>query len=108
MKDINKYGAHVMKSWFPPKIKKYRTDLSIMGFGLAGESGEVMEHLKKYLRDGTLNEEALKKELGDVVFYWARICRYFGFSPSSVLDAQIEKTKGRKKRGTQRGSGDNR
>jgi NTP pyrophosphatase (non-canonical NTP hydrolase) len=79
-----------------------------MACGLAEEAGEVLGKIKKQYRDGELDEKALKKELGDVVFYWARICRYYGFSPSSVLDANVEKIRGRKKRGTQHGNGDNR
>ena len=108
MKDINKYGRHVVKAWFPAKLKKVDPALVVMALGLGGEAGEVQEHIKKFVRDGVLDRPALKKELGDVVYYWARICRYFGFSPSSVLDVQIEKCKGRRKRGTVRGNGDNR
>jgi len=108
MKDINKYGNYTLKAWFPAKMKKADVSLVVMALGLGGEAGEVQEHIKKFFRDGVLDRPALKKELGDVVYYWARLCKYFGFSPSSVLDAQIAKTKGRKKRGTGHGSGDNR
>lgn len=108
MKDIDKFGNHVVKMWMPYKNKKADIGLFIMALGLGGEAGEVMEHIKKLYRDGELDKKALKKELGDVVYYWARICRKFGFSPSSVLDANIEKLNSRNKRGTRRGNGDNR
>jgi NTP pyrophosphatase (non-canonical NTP hydrolase) len=68
----------------------------------------VQEKIKKFVRDGNLDIENLKKELGDVAFYWARICRHFDLYPSEVLQANIEKLVSRKERGTQRGSGDNR
>jgi NTP pyrophosphatase (non-canonical NTP hydrolase) len=68
----------------------------------------VQEHIKKYIRDGNLDRDALKKELGDAVYYWARICRYFDFEPSEVLQANIEKLESRRKRGVLRGDGDNR
>ena len=79
-----------------------------MTMGLAGEVGEVTEHIKKYYRDGVLDMSALKKELGDVAFYWARLCMYFGKKPSEILAKNVDKLEGRVARGTTRGNGDNR
>jgi NTP pyrophosphatase (non-canonical NTP hydrolase) len=52
--------------------------LSYPALGLAGEAGEVAEHAKKVIRDdgGAVTEErrgALKKELGDVLWYVAQL-----------------------------------
>lgn len=80
--------------------------LFIMATGIAGESGEVSEILKKHVRDGDLNRDALKKELGDVLHYWARIAREFGITPTEVMYDNIEKIASRKERGTFHGSGD--
>lgn len=44
-------------------------ELSYLGLGLAGESGEVVELIKKRLRDGSLDVERLCDELGDVAYY---------------------------------------
>jgi NTP pyrophosphatase (non-canonical NTP hydrolase) len=82
--------------------------LTIMSFGLAGETGEVMELLKKRIRDGKFDRDSLIKELGDVAYYWARICQHFNVSPSEVLKINMEKLLDRKARGVMRGSGDNR
>lgn len=83
-------------------------NLAIMSLGLAGETGEVIEKIKKILRDGTYDEENIVKELGDVVYYWARLCRFFGKQPSEVIAANVDKLESRKARGVLRGSGDNR
>ena len=83
-------------------------ELSIMTLGLVGESGEVAEHIKKALRDNHLNGAELKKELGDVIFYWARLCIFFGFQPSEVLKLNIDKLESRRDRGVLRGDGDHR
>lgn len=45
--------------------------LSYLGLGLAAESGEVADHIKKLLRDGVLDRASLIEELGDVIYYWA-------------------------------------
>ena len=82
--------------------------LAIMSLGAAGETGEVIEHVKKFLRDGNLDLEALKLELGDMVYYWARLCKFFNLEPSEVIAANVRKLESRKARGTIRGSGDNR
>lgn len=118
MKDIDEYGEYTVQRWFSAgevnkdeetyELKGIGRSLIIMGFGLAGEVGEVIEHLKKLFRDGTFDADLIKKELGDVVFYWARLCRYFGWQPSEIIAANIDKLEGRVARGTMRGSGDNR
>lgn len=91
-------------------IKKGQAErnLAIMSLGLAGETGEVIEKIKKILRDGTYDEDNIIKELGDVVYYWARLCRFFGKQPSEVIAANVRKLESRKSRGVLRGSGDNR
>jgi NTP pyrophosphatase (non-canonical NTP hydrolase) len=107
--DIDGYSAWAKKMWFSTGGKDpAERDITIASLGLAGEVGEVMELLKKRVRDGTFDEVNLKKELGDVIFYWARLCEMFGLTPSEVLQANIEKNESRKARGTQRGSGDDR
>ncbi len=80
----------------------------VMTLGLAGEIGEVMEYIKKYVRDGTVDSELLKKEFGDVLYYWCMLVRRFGYTSTEVIEANVEKLTGRLARGTQRGSGDSR
>lgn len=109
MKDIDQYGQYTVDNWFSADSN---TDpvrsLTIMTLGLAGETGEVIEKIKKKFRDNTLDLDLLKKELGDVAFYWARICREFGLQPSEVLATNIKKLNDRRARGVSHGSGDNR
>ena len=117
--DIDAYGRYTVHRWFSAGEEADRNNetyekqgagksLTIMSMGLAGETGEVLEKVKKLFRDGTYDEANIKKELGDVVFYWARLCKYFGFQPSDVIGSNIDKLEGRVERGTMRGSGDNR
>jgi NTP pyrophosphatase (non-canonical NTP hydrolase) len=117
--NIDSFGEYTVQHWFSagdaadPKTEDFDhqgcgRSLTIMALGLAGEAGEVLEKIKKLVRDSTYDRDALKKELGDILFYWARICRYFGFQPSEVIGANIDKLDDRRARGTMRGSGDNR
>lgn len=85
--------------------------LTYASLGLTGESGEVAEKVKKHLRDQGPEPEfdlALTKELGDVLFYVARVARERRISLSHVVAACTEKLRSRKARGKLRGSGDDR
>lgn len=110
-RDIDAYVDFVESRWSShPGVQPNNElrDLCIMGFGLGGECGGVQEKLKKYVRDDFLDLDKLRKELGDVLFYWTKICTRFGFLPSEVIAANKEKLNGREARGTLRGSGDDR
>lgn len=76
--------------------------------GLAGETGEIAEKIKKYYRDGVIDKKDLQKEFGDVIFYWFALHGAMGMDPSKSIEANMIKLSDRKNRGVLRGSGDNR
>ena len=60
--------------------------------GLAGESGEVIDHLKKgILHRHGLDDAKLKEEIGDVCWYIAGLCSVFGFDLGEIMQANIDK-----------------
>lgn len=88
-------------------------DQTIFAMGISGEAGEVLEKWKKIVayKDGQITKEdiaEIKKELGDVVWYIAVLAESLGLSFSEVMQVNIDKLESRKRRGTQRGAGDNR
>jgi len=77
--------------------------------GLVGEAGEVAEKIKKYFRDNTkVSQKEIIKELGDVVFYATALSNYFYSNLSEVMQTNMDKLNDRARRGTIKGSGDNR
>ena len=81
--------------------------------GLAGETGEVAEKIKKVLRDnnGVVDEgrrQEIMKELGDVLWYIAQLATELGLSLDEIAELNIKKLNSRKKRNKISGSGDNR
>ncbi|MEK7497475.1 MAG: nucleoside triphosphate pyrophosphohydrolase family protein [Patescibacteria group bacterium] len=81
--------------------------------GLAGETGEVLEKIKKIFRDKkgkVLKEDRveLEKELGDALWYLSQLSTELGIKLSDVAKMNIEKLKSRKQRDKIHGSGDNR
>jgi len=64
--------------------------------GLAGESGETVDYLKKVIYHyHTLDREKLQKELGDVLWYVAEMCSALDISLEDVMVQNIAKLKER-------------
>ena len=68
-------------------------------WGLAAESGEFIEIPKKMFFQGKpLNEENvfhMKRELGDVMWYWINACRALNLDPNEVIDENVRKLESR-------------
>jgi hypothetical protein len=56
-----------------------------LGLGFASEIGEVAGVLTRWLRDGEWQPVQLADELGDVAYYWARLCAVTGVASSTLL-----------------------
>jgi NTP pyrophosphatase (non-canonical NTP hydrolase) len=97
-------------------VEKYlinkNSGLAYPALGLCGEAGEVAEKVKKIIRDknGEIagSEDELVKELGDVLWYAARLSMELGVTLETVAEKNVEKLKGRMERGTVQGNGDER
>jgi NTP pyrophosphatase (non-canonical NTP hydrolase) len=76
--------------------------------GLAGEAGEVANKVKKIVRDGKLDKEAIGSEIGDCLWYIAAICKDLGLKMEDVAQANLDKLRQRQEKGTLSGSGDTR
>jgi len=67
--------------------------------GLAAETGEFCEIPKKMFFQGKpLNEENLfhmKRELGDVMWYWINACRALNLDPNDVIAENVNKLRAR-------------
>ena len=67
--------------------------------GLAGETGEVVDEIKKVYRDGNIlvRLEKIKLELGDVIWYWTILYKKLGLNPEDIFEANINKLSERKR-----------
>ena len=89
-------------------ITKGRERLIENALGLTGEAGEVSEKIKKLFRDNRIDDDAVLRELGDVLFYTVALSNIFGGSLIKLIELNMEKLNERVKNGTLQGSGDNR
>jgi NTP pyrophosphatase (non-canonical NTP hydrolase) len=67
--------------------------------GLSSETGEFNEIVKKMLFQGKpLTEENLfhmKRELGDIIWYWINTCRALNLDPNAVIAENVRKLEAR-------------
>ena len=88
--------------------------LEYLSLGIASEAGEVAGKMKKWIRDRdskmTREEwiQAMSSEIGDVLWYSARLADELGLDLSIIAKENMNKLLDRKARGVIGGSGDNR
>lgn len=93
-------------------------ELVYLALGLGNEAGEFQGVIKKWMRgdfkvnefgnwESALGDKAIG-ELGDVLWYLARLVDSFGLTLEEVAQMNHDKLEDRKQRGVIKGSGDNR
>ena len=113
--DLNKYAEFVLTvcsdqsknaEAFVEHVRKLHNNSNVnipllltSGIGLASEGGEFNEIVKKIFFQGKpLNEENIyhmKRELGDIAWYWVNACNALGLDPNDVLDENVNKLQAR-------------
>ena len=80
-------------------MKVNAASLMTGAIGLSSEGGEFAEIVKKCVFQGKpLDADTqfhIKRELGDIMWYWANSCRALGIDPNDVLAENVEKLKAR-------------
>lgn len=74
--------------------------LSMLGLGIAGEAGEIVDSIKKNVCHGhALDREDFVKELGDLEWYVSHLKEHFGITDEEVRVKNIEKLQKRYPKG---------
>ena len=107
------FNEYQKKSWETALYPDAGHNLIYPVLGLGGETGEVLEKIKKIIRDENsqiTNEkkEELEKELGDVFWYLSAIATELDINLEEIIQINLRKLKSRKERSKLSGSGDNR
>lgn len=104
------YQIEARKTAIYPKSGEVE-GLMYAALGLAGEAGELSNHIKKMWRDGALDpvqQEGMRKEVGDILWYVAQVATELGVDLEEAAQANVQKLRSRMERGVIGGSGDNR
>lgn len=108
MENFDEYQKLSRRTW-----NLVRTDHPIVypTLGLVNEAGELAGKVKKIFRDkqGEISDadrDALKYELGDVLWYLAQIATELNLSLDEIAQANIDKLASRLERNQIQGEGD--
>jgi len=109
MQQFETYQKESRKTW---NVIEMNHPIVYPTMGLTNEVGELAGKIKKIFRDknGIISEEdrqALKGELGDVMWYFTQICTELNLSLEEVAQANIDKLASRLERNKIQGDGDN-
>ena len=67
--------------------------------GLASEGGEFSEIVKKMVFQGKPfteeNRFHMKRELGDIIWYWTNACRALNYDPNDIIAENVSKLESR-------------
>lgn len=111
MIDLNLYSDFVLQTTSPESLQtetmmarcyqlNKTTDLEVSqaltaSIGMQAESGEFAEVIKKVVFQGKEwteeNQFHLKRELGDILWYWIQGCIAIGVTPEEVIEENIKK-----------------
>ena len=110
IENFDRYQQESRKTW---NVIPMNHSIVYPTMGMVNEAGEVAGKVKKIFRDrgGEITDadrQALKKELGDVLWYLAQICTELDLSLQEVAEANLIKLFSRLERGQIRGDGDER
>ena len=112
---LNSYGDFVTKVTSEPSMNQSSLDermkeidssspiesarLLTAALGLGSETGEFVEIVKKmFLQGKPANEDNIyhmKRELGDIMWYWMNSCSALGIDPNDVIAENVNKLKKR-------------
>lgn len=105
----NEYQKRTMDTAvYPQAGSGAAIELYYLALGMTSEAGEVAGKVKKMIRDGQLDTAGMVHEVGDVLWYCARMADALGFTLEDVMRINYAKLMKRKDNGTIAGSGDNR
>ena len=93
---------------------EYQNQIIYPALGISGETGEVAELVKKWIRDeqshnmSDIRKEKIMMELGDILWYIANLCSDLDVSLDTVAQWNVNKLADRHDRGVIQGDGDER
>lgn len=91
---INEYQKEALRTASNLNSKYPRILNGVMG--LAGESGEAVDMLKKWIFQGhVLDTEHMAKELGDIAWYLAISADAIGYDLEEIMQMNVNKLRAR-------------
>ena len=81
------------------RFKSREKEIFTWGLGIAGEAGDVASYIKKTFAHKNNQEDGIRENIGDTLWYAAMICNFFDWDLEEILEENIEKLKKRYPKG---------
>jgi len=76
------------------KFASPETEIATWGLGIAGEAGDVASCIKKtFAHKNDSVKDGIKENIGDMMWYAAMICNFFGWGLEDCLQGNVNKLK---------------
>ena len=88
------YLAFVRTNWKGPSTDTeagHYKNLFLMTSGLTGEAGEVVDAMKKEVRDNVFKTNEIKLELGDLLHYLVKVADHYNLTIEDLQQSNVEK-----------------
>lgn len=97
--DFDEYQRLALRTASPEGLASTSTMLNNAALGLAGESGEIADHVKKVMFHGHPLDDATRdkiaKEIGDILWYCAMAAQGIGLGLGEIAGMNVEKLRKR-------------
>lgn len=94
--NTKEYTEFVLNNYYT----KFEPAMAYIALGIGGESGEVVDAVKKRIRDGEVpgksDNKTIALELGDVLYYTVRMAAEFGYNLEDIMQMNVDKLVDRK------------
>ena len=105
--NINEYQKWTMSTAvYPGAGEQGLKECVYLTLGIASEAGEVAGKLKKFVRGDQPDPEGFLSEMGDVLWYLARLCDNIGITMEDLADYNYKKLEARKNANALQGNGE--
>ena len=81
------------------RFKSKEKEIFTWGLGIAGEAGDVASCIKKTFAHKNNQEDGIRENIGDTLWYAAMICNFFDWDLEEILEENIKKLKKRYPKG---------
>jgi len=89
VKNLNNYQKLCRKT--AKKFNSKEKEILTWGLGLTGEAGDVAGCIKKTFAHDNDQRAGIRENIGDMMWYAAMICNFFGWKLEDVLGDNIKK-----------------
>ncbi|RKX59009.1 MAG: hypothetical protein DRP29_05510 [Thermodesulfobacteriota bacterium] len=90
LKEYQELAKLTAKKFDNPEI-----EIATWGLGITGEAGDVASCIKKTFAHKNDVKEGIKENIGDMFWYSAMICNFFGWNMEEILEMNIKKLRKR-------------